>query len=296
MIVIDSLLMSDSSESDLLWVKLNLEQSVVSRWIIQENSYNLKGEHKGLHVAKVLEEERFKPFSDRITLISANQQIHPGCIDEHNNFIRENWQRSICSQTLQQINEDGLVLVSDVDESVDFSDDKRKEIFFTNVLNDSVTWCYRRRYWYDYDNEAKLYNIRIPVLPLSIAKDPNALAQARHYSDDSRSFGSYDEPIAFEYSYVFKSEQDVNSKKKNYAHAGFTEECVKNALKLNVWPRSKIRGEKIRWGGEDEFEIIELTEKNSPKFVRDNLATLKTNLVDPNYKENRKSWTSEYTE
>lgn len=294
--LIDTFLFSDAHESDLLFLKLTLEHSYVDKFILQECSYNFKGEPKGLFANEVLSTERFIPFRDKIEVVSFDNTINQGYTDEHNNFIREKAQRTLCHNVLQQYPDDTLILISDTDEMIDFSDDNRKQRFIDNVCKDRPSWVLRRRYWYDYDNECRLRTIRIPILPLSIARhNPDAIYQSRHYHDDARVFGTYEDPIAFEYSYVFKSKEGIFDKKKNYSHTGFNNECVQGGLYLNCWPRSKSRGEKIN-PEVDFFEKIELTEQNSPKYIRDNLEQLKTNIVDPNYLENRKNWTSEFTE
>lgn len=293
--IIDTFLFSNEHEADLLYLKMKLESPVVDKFIIQECGFSLKGEYKGLFANTVLANQRFDEFRDKINVISVDSTIHPGYSDEHNNFVREKWQRSFCAEYLKTLPDDALILVSDTDEMIDFSNDNRKDRFFTSVSKDRISWVQRRRYWYDYDNECDLKTIRIPIVPNIIVKyNPSALCECRHYHDESRTFGSYNNPIAFEYSYVFKDVEGLLDKKKNYAHTGFTESSVRGGLHLNCWPRSKVRGEKIRNG--DYFETIELTEENSPKYVLENLQTLKTNIVDVNYKENRKNWTSEYTE
>lgn len=294
--LIDTFLFSDKHEANLLFLKLTLESPYVDKFILQEGKYNFKGEEKGLFAQEVLTDSKFDSFRDKIEIISLNEQIHPGYTDEHNNFTREKIQRTLCYNSLMQYPDDALVIVSDTDEMIDFSSEQRKERFITQVNREQTSWVYRRRYWYDYDNECRLKNITIPIVPLKIIRDrPDALAVARHYRDDSRAFGDYDNPIAFEYSYVFSSVNGIFDKKKNYSHTGFNDESVRGGLHLNCWPRSIIRNEKIN-PETDYFEIIELTEQNSPAYVRENLTSLKTNIVDLNYRENRKNWTKEFTE
>lgn len=290
--IIDTFLFSEQHESDLLYIKFINEQSRVNWWIIQENAYTTKGEWKGLFAEEVLKEERFAPFRDRVIVVKAQEQLSTNS-EEHTNFQREGWQRTICLQVLHQIVKDpkDLILVSDVDESIDFSCDNRAKRFdeFKDSQNYDPFWISRTRYWYDYNNLCSLQSIRIPVVPAAYAlHDISALPQSRHYHDENRTFKDWNNPIAFEYSYVFKTEQDVIRKHQTYAHTLLDDpEDIRRALYLNAWIRSLRRGEKR--SEHDFFETVELTEKNSPKYVRDNLQSLRTGIVDPNYKENRKN-------
>jgi hypothetical protein len=292
--LVSTFLFDGCHEDTLLHLKCTLEDEGVDLWILQENTYNLKGEYKGVYAQEVLKQERFKPYLHKIQVVSADVNPLVGS-EEHQNFMREGWQRTLGYELLEQCPDDTLILVSDVDEMVDFSNRGRYDRFFQGVLQDRVTFCRRRRAWFDFDNECFLKDIRVPIIPLKIVLgNPSALPQTRHYHDESRTFGSYNDSIIYEYSYCF-SQDGINKKKTNYSHTGFTPECVEGALKLNCWPRAKSRGEKIDWNGNDLFETMILTEENSPQYVREHLAELKTNVVDPNYKENRKNWKLDYT-
>lgn len=73
--IISTCLFSDPSESNLLWVKLNVEQQIVEKWIIVEGAFSHKGVYKGSCLRKVLDEPRFLQFSDRIQIITCNQNL-----------------------------------------------------------------------------------------------------------------------------------------------------------------------------------------------------------------------------
>lgn len=286
--IVDTFLFSEPHEADLLWVKFNVEDKCVDEWILQENHYTLQGEYKGAHAKTVLEQERFAPFLDKVTVITLDNKILDGREEGHN-FHRENLQRAICVQhLLQRYESDTLVMVSDTDEMIDFSDDTRAHMFSCMFESNPGKHFYvgRQRYWYDYDNKCFLPNIRIPVVPVELLHQyPDAISRVRH--SHGITFDAGDRPIAFEYSYVFKDMEDVWRKKCTYAHTNFTHECIEIALECNHWPRTDKRGESIGGDKMDFFEFVELTPENSPKFVRDNLDILKTNIVNPNYRENR---------
>lgn len=295
--IIDTFLFSEPHESDLLYIKLMNESPRVDWWIIQENSYTTKGEYKGLFAQEVLKEDRFEPFRNKIIVCSAQERLAESS-EESTNFKREGWQRTLCWNVLPQIvkSDDDLIIVSDVDESIDFSCNYRNTRFNDFAQKQErgrPYWIGRRRYWYDFDNACFLKNIRIPVLPVLCLNGPDTLPMSRHYHDENRTLNNFDNPIAFEYSYCFKQWTDVQRKHITYAHTGLSdEEDVKRGLLLNAWIRSKNRGEKR--SEYDFFEKIELTEENSPKYVRENLENLRTNIVNPDYKKAREEYTEIY--
>lgn len=289
--IVDTFLFSEPHESDLLFIKFNLEDRIVDEWFIQENEYTLQGDHKGLFANEVLKEERFKPFLNKVTVISESKLHEEGNKTENINFLREGWQRNICRGQLlkKYLGEDTLVMVSDVDEMIDFSSEER-----TRKFEEIVQQHYpnpfsigRMRYWYDYDNRCFLPNIRIPVVSLlHLNSDSNILSNIRHHQHIN-AHDAGEEPLAFEYSYVFNNLEDVWRKKCTYAHTNFTMESVKTGLECNHWPRTMNRNEKVGDNEYDFFETVELHEQNSPKFIRENLETFKTNIVDKNYVKNR---------
>lgn len=287
--IIDTFLFSEPHESDLLFIKLVNESPRVDWFLLQENEFTTKGEHKGLFGQQVLAEDRFAPYRDKIIICSASDRVCDSS-EEYANFHREGWQRTICGEPLNQIVKSGddLIIVSDVDESIDFSSDERSLRFdeFASRQGSYPFWISRRRYWYDFDNLCFLPNIRIPLIQAKNIGHVSGLSQMRHYHDEDRTFKDWDNPIAFEYSYCFKQWESVQRKHVTYAHTGLSEtDDIKRALSLNAWIRSNQRGEKR--GEYDFFEKVELTEANSPKYVRENLESLRTNIVDLNYKENR---------
>ncbi len=288
--IIDTFLFSEPHESDLLYLKLLLEESQVKYWVLQENAYSTKGEFKGLFAHEVLKEARFAPFRDRMIICSAQTPISNSS-EEGDNFQRENWQRTICLDALKQLefNTGDKILVTDVDEMIDFSDQTRTDRFFQIVNQHPLQplWIGRMRYWYDYDNRAYIPCIRIPVIPIEVlSQHPQLIAQVRHVHNGPV-FEANEEPIAFEYSYVFKSFEDVWRKKVTYAHTGFTQESVRIALECNHWVRSPDRGETVGTDSMDWFEKVELTPLNSPKYVRENIDILRTKIISPDYKANR---------
>jgi len=293
--IIDTFLFSEQHEEDLLYLKLLLEDSQVNYWILQENHYTTQGEPKNVFAKQILAQSRFDKFRDRVIICTANTNIAQGN-QEGINFSRENWQRALCLPTLSNIaSEDTRILISDVDELIDFSSTYRSDKFFQYVQkypNDAI--CIgRMRYWYDYDNRCYIPNLQIPTLPYyQIKDDPTLIGRIRniYYGEQYRGyrFSANEDPIGFEYSYVFKSSNDIWRKKTTFAHNNYTKECIKIALECNHFPSSPLRNNRNPGSGKyDWLEKVILTEQNSPEYVRKNINTLRTNLVDPNYKANR---------
>lgn len=284
--IIDSFLLSEPHEKHLLFWKLNLEYNYVDEFIIQENAYDLKGKFKGLHAQSILEDAIFQPFLPKITVISQHNQIYTNIIDENTNFIREKWQRGLCTEYIvKKYSNQDKVIISDVDEMFDFSNERlhRFELLFSK----GYRWFSRRRYWYSVNNECQLPNIRIPVITINdIKHNKNILGEIRHFNDERLSYYNYNNPLAFEYSYVFYNWEDIQRKHQTYAHNDLdATKDVKLGLTINAWIRSKKRNESRT--PYDFFELIELTEENSPQYIRDNLNMINTNIINPKYKENR---------
>jgi hypothetical protein len=288
--IIDTFLFSEPYEDDLLYIKLKLENNAVDYFFIQENAYTLQGDYKGLHAKEVIKQSRFDEFRAKIVVVSADYLYKSNDKSENINFERENWQRTIASSIILEhlSKQDVRIIVSDVDESLDFSDEDRT-IKISNIIRNihSVVYIGRMRYWYDYDNRCFLPNIRIPIVHIKeLITNPNILGFVRHWQ--GLTYDAGEEPLAFEYSYVFRNMEDVWRKKCTYAHTNFTEESISIALECNHWPRPIERGEKLGDNQYDFFEKVELTQKNSPLYIRENLSSLKTNIVNPDYKNLRK--------
>lgn len=294
----DCFLFSEPMEANLLLVKFNLEKDFVHKWVLCESPYTFQGEFKGLHALNLLNSDnRFKEFLDRIVIVSPPDDFQPLHGNENNegkNFDRENAQRATClSYILTMAEDDDWVMISDTDESIDFSNASRMNTFKTIITYGlDIFKLQRMRYWYDFDNRCFLPNIHIPFVKVGLLKGNPQFINARHFDhiqkiqiNDGKDKDNWS--LAFEYSYCFPTLEDVWRKKCTYSHTGFTMESVETGLSCNHWPRSHLRGEKVGQEPYDFFEFVELNDRNSPKYVRDNLSWLKTNIVNPNYKQNR---------
>jgi len=92
--IIVTFLFSDSSESDVLWVKLNVERLIVNKWIIVEGTFSHKGTYKGSCLRDVLNESRFLEFADRIEIVTCNQNLLM-LFHEQKRMARLSWTKQI---------------------------------------------------------------------------------------------------------------------------------------------------------------------------------------------------------
>lgn len=290
--IIDTFLFSEPMEANLLLVKFNCEYDYVDKFILMENTYTSKGEYKGIFAQQLLtSDKRFEKFLDKIHIISADENVAEG-VDETANFKRENWQRTICADYLfANYSDEDYIMISDTDELIDFSDEKRRQAVFSGLSNlpyNGICSLRRQRYWFDFDNICYHNALWIPLVSIGFIKIYGAHAfLARQYETPRLDTG--DIICGFEYSYCLRSSDELLVKKITFPHTGFVKKDIEDALEINSWIRSPIRGEYIQLDKREEwFETIPLTEDNSPKYVRDNLEWLKTHVVNKNYKENRK--------
>lgn len=283
-LIVDTFLISDPHEIDVLLVKLHNEAIVVDRFIAVESSHTFRGEEKPRFLRDLLKkDDRFSLFRDKVDVLEIpNQYTGSGY------FGPEFSSRNAVKGMLTHLHEDSWVMVSDVDESVDFSCPKRRKFILrelkaregAHIANISV-----RRYWYDYDNLCKLDWLRIPFVPYK--RIPNNSLNS--FRKDGPVIRHPEMELAFEYSHCFSREGNLR-KLTTFAHDGYNLPAeLDEALRLNTWIKCKNRGESLDWDNpEDFFEQVELNEGNSPRYVRDNLEQLKTNIVNRNYREARR--------
>src|ERR1700692_3328936 len=126
--LVSTFLISESFESDLLYIKLVNESPRVDEWVIIESDTTFRGEYKGFCVHEVLCETRFASFLDRINVISNTESILDNNLPkvEKSFFTAEEKSRSLCMPYLvEKYKDDDWIIVADVDESLDFTDSRR---------------------------------------------------------------------------------------------------------------------------------------------------------------------------
>jgi len=290
--IIDSFLFSEVYEKELLLLKFLLEDNGVHEWLILENAYAFQGEYKGLHARILIEsDERFKPYRHKINYIERELETKPlpkHEVHDEETYKVEFWQRDLAyNYFLDNYNEEDWVIISDVDEMIDFSNATRsKELMKRIAASTGVLYFPIKRYWYDLDNEYKLLLWRSMCNKRYLLNSGKKLSSVR--VDSFRHKGDkWNNVIGFEYSTCYAAEH-ILRKFYTSTHTGFTPNDLKQSLRCNHRPVYEVRGTKPENNALYFFETVKLNETNSPKYVRENLALLKTNNIDINYKQNRR--------
>lgn len=288
--IIDTFIFSEGREKDLLLLKFILEDNAVDQWIIQESEYTTQGEHKGFSAEEVISsDDRFKPFLSKVKIISDTYLLHPGKTDDYSNFDRENRQRTLAIEyLLDTYTDEDRFMISDTDESIDFSDEDRKNRVFDYIKQhpNDIIHIGRMRYWYDFDNRSYIPCYRIPLVPIGSLRGNRNTIHCRY--SNGITYDAAENPVAFEYSHCYRSVEEIYRKTSTCVYTQHTISEIEDGLRYNTWPRmTSLRGERVGMEPYDFFETVVLNEQNSPKYVRDNLPILKTNIVNPNYKEDR---------
>ncbi len=280
--IISTFLISEEFEDDLLYIKLKNESEGVDNWVAIESDTTFRGDYKGLCVDKILQQDRFASFVDRIHVISNTEPILDPSLPkvEKSFFTAEFLSRSLCFDYIKDaFSDNDYVILADVDESLDFSDASRRDQLF-NIFNshDEAIQIRNEKFWYQPDCLNFDPEKFIPAKPLGQLKEnPNLFS---HRNNHCKRIVT-EIPLAFEYAYCF-SEDNIYRKCTTFAHDRYTRECITRGLAGCHWHKCPERQEVLghQW---DWFEIIELTEKNSPKYVRENLDKLNPNTINPEY-------------
>ncbi len=290
--IVDSFLFSEIFEKELLLLKFVLEDSCVDEWILLENAYSFQGDFKGLQAKYLLNsDDRFKPYLHKVTIISEERATAVLSKDEvldNEAFKIEYWQRDLAyNHFMSKYSDEDWIIICDVDESLDFSDVSRRTELLHRMKADKqgILHVSTKRYWYDFDNDYQpLYGI-----PMCSKTYLQATGKKLHhvridYHADLKM--KWNNIIGFEYSSCFNIEE-IYRKLATNSHMAVKMDELKQALRCNHRPISKARRMEIKNNRRFFFETVELTEANSPQYVRENIAWLKTYNVDLNYEDNR---------
>ncbi|MFZ1801142.1 MAG: hypothetical protein WAU24_14835 [Chitinophagaceae bacterium] len=293
--IAETFMFSEEYEKELLLLKCILSNTHIHEWVICENAYSHQGDFKGFCVKKIIEtDSRFLPYKNKITVLEANKQfsiVDKSKFQDDLAFKCENWQRNLAQEYfINNYEDDDWLIVHDVDEMIDFSNGARTNELL-NKLQENTSGLInvpRLRYWFDFDNQYKiLYDSTLctkkyltdnPAITISYLKSTNNVFKEKGWK----------QIIAFEYSscYGFNA---IMRKLETTAHTWYKKEDLEAALRnnhklmkpLNI--RKYLRPNKYCF-----FEVVTLNEHNSPFFVRENIETLKSNVINPNYQLNRK--------
>ncbi len=292
--IVDSFLFSEIYEKELLLIKLKLENNFVTEWILLENAYSFQGDYIGLQAKTLIDSDsRFIPYKDRITIISKEEKtefLPKHIFLDHLSYKVEYWQRDLAQDYFfKNYNDEDWIMISDVDEIIDFTSPARAEELLSRIKSSSSGLIIypTKRFWYDFDNEYKLMIGNAMCTKKYLIKNKMQLHEIRAKNRKILK-SKWKNIIAFEYSSCYEKEY-ILRKFYTSTHTGFTSNDLFQSLRCNQRPTREL----ATWKADNSkywfFETAKLEENNSPEYVRNNLSTLKTNSIDVNYKLNRRT-------
>ena len=297
--VVDTFQFSEPFEADQLFIKLNLEDALVSEWLICENAYTTRGVHKGHFVSKVLEQPRFEPFLDRIKVFEVDHQgtvigEHASGNQDGVTIANERHQRNASRAYIREhYGEGDRILLSDADECFDFTTEAARQRFVAAAKTSGIYHARRRRFWFDIDNLWSEVRAT-PAIPYAmLAADPELDFVDTRYQNCSPGDVREDVTSVFEYSAAFPLESII-AKYNSFIHTGYTEQEIRDALACNHLPVAASRGGALSVDEKWWPERIDLEEFGAPQWVRDNADRLRTGVIPDDYRENRRARYPEY--
>src|SRR5437588_1329869 len=285
---VDTCRFSGPHEADVLWVKLNVEDHLFHEWIAVENGYTHQGQYKGYHLNELIHaDDRFAPFLPKLHVIECD--IKPDfkvgsrkVFDDDAIRIERAQRESAVSYLLDRYDDQDYVLISDVDECLDTEDPKRRRLLRRKVAGGKdIVLVPRIRYQFDYDNRW-LARRSVPLVSIRQLKRDGRLNSYRQLGTPE----IWKHDMVFEYSYCYSTD-GILRKFESFIHTGYEPPDIELALRHNHSPVSPNRARRLGWRHEDWFVKRRLNSRNSPAFVRDPLAELKTNVLSPDYRQNR---------
>ena len=278
-------------EEMLLDLRLNIMDKYVDKFVITDATYTNSGRPKKL----IFDINKFSKFKDKIIYIVVDKQppdlleIKESDNDERdtrgqklvlNGYKRDNYQRQMAQQALNDVEPEDWIIINDIDEipnlkNVDMRKIKNKLLIFKqqifyykfNLLYPSVAWfgsraCKKKNFlspqWLR-DIKHKTY----PLWRLDIIFSKKKYNYIFYVNDGGWHFTN------------IKSPEDIEKKLLNYTHH---DEFVKSKLKLEDL-RKKIKEKKViydhsvdqskyKWGSNTMLHKIELS--NMPDYLREN--------------------------
>lgn len=294
--IIDSLIVNQLFELDLFYLKVLIESPCVDEFVVNECAYDYRGRFKGLvwkHA--VSNDSRFDPYWDRITFNEINRNlsgIDPNSIgssiDPPQCAVAE-WdlRDAPIPYLLDKYSGRDRVFTSDVDEVIDFADVNRRDRLLTLLRSDRMLQIERIRFSYDYHvrSHRSAGDVINPCYQIGHLRRGEARLRDKKWLGDLIPVG--DNPLVFEYCHVFRDREDVQRKHDSSLHTQWSRPKIDTAIDTATWPQTSYQGNPDRNNRWHWFEAVELHERNSPRYIRENFDRLKTNLVPDNYRENR---------
>ena len=288
--IIDSCITCGKHEIDLLWLKLHLETEV-DEFILIENRYDYHGRDKGYWLRDVMKEPMFLEFLGRVKIVELDKKFsdpsEEGRLDP-GSYANAEWElRDASTQyILDKYSDEDRVFSSDVDEMIDFTDERRKDRLMRELKTDDPIQFDRVRYWLDYDMRSFRSFCDMVTPAFKVAHLKSGAAKLRDKKWVGRQVGNENNPLIFEYCNCFPLEGHY-TKYFSSLHTQWVKHKIDEACQTGTWAKTGYQGPPNKGTRWDWFLRVKLHKNNSPLYVRENLAQLKTNLVPENYVENR---------
>ena len=291
-LIIDSFCFFEEYQTNMLLVKFNVEDTGVDEWVITENCYSMRGDYKGPHTLKkiLMTDRRFERFLPKVIVfeVEIERKCQPGIEDWEVIFLQREVQRDYL---MTKYPLDSWLLVSDTDEIVDFANPDKSKIVNEALEQHSGQLIHLNPIFYAFDFDNTFIRpgdcFSLTLAQLSYLEGHKLrLEQTRL----EREIGHHMPRGSTSYHYhSCVSPQHIFRKLNTFGHTGYCKEDVNQWLYYNHGMFKSKLGEGINPNRFD-LEQVELSESNSPLYVRENLEWLKVHSVHPNYKENRKKW------
>jgi len=278
-------------EEMLLDLRLNIMNKYVDKFIITEATYMHNGVAKKLN----FDINKFSKFKDKIIYIVVDNQppdlfnIYKNDDDEHdtrgqklvlNGYKRDNYQRQMAQQALENIDPEDWIIINDIDEipnleKVDLNKIKNKLLIFKqqvfyykfNLLYKNVSWfgskaCKKKNFL----SPQWLRNIKHKKYPLWRL---DLIFSKKKYNDIF-----YINNGGWHFTNI-KSPADIEKKLLNYTHhyefeqSGLTiKDLHKKILEKKIIYDHSVDQRKFKWNSEKTLEKIELS--NMPTYLQEN--------------------------
>lgn len=314
--IISTFMFSEPHELELLWLKFNVEDNYVHEWVIIEGEFSFQGKRKDKFLNKILEQSRFEKFRHKIHIIELesnyNFDYEPSFKDllkrkvkrwlnhnmnknyefvpyaEHASFHAEINQRGAGFAYLKsKYAPDDLVIACDADEIFDFHGLKGEYLEELVKKNQTPFYVPREIYCYNYNNRTcrKRYG---PIAELKDFTSVKSFQNIKHPSGEKNIIET-EMQLIYEYTFCF-SKQAILQKLSTFAHVtdldqASVEFCLENNITL-INPANLDTA--YLKNKENFYELIKEEDLDAPKFLKDNFAHFRTNVVHLDYLESRK--------
>jgi hypothetical protein len=313
MAIISACMFAQKSEIELLYAKVVTEDSLVESWVVVEGAYSFRGDPKPLILKELLLKDiRFKDYIQRIHVVEVRKNFLEDFRYGAKYFLRKKFeilirklffgghvhvQRLLLEKKYMyaegnsrdsaipkildlSTSSNDWILISDLDEILNLSNDFiYKSMIQIMKSNELFHMLYRQKFIFDFDNLD--YQQRFtPFINVELLKSRGSLTAFRGRIDG---VAQIQFPYVTEYTFCF----DLDGLFDKYAkapHPSPTKESVLKALSVNSMPRFDDL-EELRW-----YKKIDTSDYIIPKYIKDNLSVLKTNIIDDNYELNRKGY------